>query len=163
MSPLRRYRLLMIVAGLTSFSLWWDFSHLNVQGPQLVAGGPRNIDPYVINEAVKKKQIGETLAALYPNRPETLIQQGLLAERMNSDDLAREYFERAIATGDKSSEELYYEYVAVLIRLKAPKAEIDAAAEKWRRLFPLSKIPDPRSIHDEAGPEAPRKKMWIGD
>ena len=60
--------------------------------------------------------------------------------------VVREWFEKALALEPKSSEDIYYRYVQILIRDDSPQAEIDAAAEKWRRLFPLSERYDPRDV-----------------
>jgi hypothetical protein len=56
----------------------------------------------------------------------------------------REWYELALSTRPKMSEDVYYHYVRVLIASKAPREEVDAAAEYWRKLFPLSRRPDPR-------------------
>lgn len=60
--------------------------------------------------------------------------------------VVRELFEKALAQEPKSSEDIYYHYVQILIRDGSRQSEIDAAADKWRRLFPLSERHDPRDV-----------------
>ena len=65
----------------------------------------------------------------------------------------RNLFEVALSVNPKMSQNLYYNYVEILIQAKASQDEIDAAAMEWKRLFPLSKRPDPREFFG-AHPEA---------
>jgi hypothetical protein len=110
------------------------------------------------------------LFELFPDEPETLFlravhlrlctAQAQLGPRhpfceehedpeMNS---VRTLHEIALARNPKTTENLYYNYVEVLIQSKASQSQIDAAADEWRRQFPLSKRPDPRTIFaDRAG------------
>lgn len=56
----------------------------------------------------------------------------------------RDLLENAVSKMPKTNEDIYYSYVDVLIRTGADRQKIDAAAEQWKKLFPLSKRPDPR-------------------
>ncbi len=66
-------------------------------------------------------------------------------------NVVREWFEKAIALEPKSNEDIYYRYVQILIRDGVSRAEIDEAADKWRRLFPLSERLDPREFFRAQG------------
>ena len=163
MPLLRRYRLLLIVVGLTAFSLWWESTDQKSGRASAAGGGGPAFDAYTISRAFEKLRMSEVFSTLYPDRPETLLERGLRAERAGDNETARKIFEQAIRTGIKTSEDLYYDYVLVLVRLKAPQSEIDAAAENWRRLFPLTKLSDPRTLKDDQPSGQSRKKMWAGE
>lgn len=60
--------------------------------------------------------------------------------------VVRDWFEKALALEPKSSEDIYYRYVQILIRDGSSQDEVDAAADTWRRLFPLSDRLDPRDF-----------------
>ena len=57
----------------------------------------------------------------------------------------RETLESAIALSPKTNEDVYYSYVEVLKQTGADAAQIDAAADEWKRLFPFSDRNDPRT------------------
>jgi hypothetical protein len=71
---------------------------------------------------------------------------------MNS---VRRLHEIALARNPKTTENLYYNYIEVLTQSAASPSEIDAAADEWRRQFPLSKRPDPRTIFAERAGYSP--------
>lgn len=52
------------------------------------------------------------------------------------------HYERAIAGGLKSNEDLYYNYALVLMRLGAAPVRIDEAVARWRKNFPNSQNVD---------------------
>ena len=60
--------------------------------------------------------------------------------------VVREWFEKALALEPKSSEDIYYRYVQILIRDGSSQDEVDVAADTWMRLFPLSDRLDPRDF-----------------
>jgi hypothetical protein len=111
---------------------------------------------------------------LYPDRAESLFVRGFqiklcsentqaqrryrVCEQYPNTDLAtiRRCFEQALVLETKTDENLYYHYVEVLMRQNAPQDEIDAAAENWKRLFPLTRRVDPREVFAITAPQAPR-------
>jgi len=144
----QRYRLLLVIVLLAALSFLWEFAERRSSG-SAGGGGPTGLDAYSITRDFQQRQLFDTYAELYPERPEMLFERGMRARIDGDDKQAREYFERAIATGFKTREDLYYEYCLVLRRLKAPQNEIDAAVANWKRLFPASKLQDPGTLSEE--------------
>jgi len=144
----QRYRLLFVVVLLAGMSFLWEFADRRSTGAA-GGGGPTGLDAYSIARDFQQRQLFDTYAKLYPERPEMLFERGMRARIEGNDPQAREYFEQAIATGFKTREDLYYEYCLVLRRLKAPQNEIDAAVASWKRLFPTSNLQDPSTFSDE--------------
>ena len=165
---LRRYRLLLIVAGLTTLSILIDWYHYGsaAGGAGGSAGTARSADVYLLIESLKEQRLRDqrydTYIAVYPGRPEMLFEQGLRAKKSGDDRQARDFFERAIATGFKTSENLYYEYALCLIRLQASQQEIDAATERWKTLFPLTQLGDPRQVKRNDNSQQ-GSRLWLGD
>lgn len=93
----------------------------------------------------KPPEFFKLMSRLYPDRGESLFYQGLDALVERDYPRARDLFERAMATGLKTEEDLYYRYAEVLMLLDAPQSEIDAAVASWKYHFPFSKKPVPGS------------------
>ncbi len=58
----------------------------------------------------------------------------------------RELIERAVKKGNRSIEELLYNYAVVLVQEGAPKEEIEAAVRNWRIAHPTADRVDPREL-----------------
>ena len=103
--------------------------------------------------------------SLFPESPDAVFARGLqMHQCMVNQDTGRDaeicrqfqtlepevildYYRRAIRTGAKSNEALYYTCAELLIQSGASQAEIDEVVEVWKRNFPRSKFPDPRDVH----------------
>ncbi|MCP4171088.1 MAG: hypothetical protein GY758_09995 [Fuerstiella sp.] len=110
------------------------------------------------------------LFELYPERSEVLFIRGFQMKLCHDDLLSmeqhsvcrqfrnadlnavRECFETALALNSRTDENLYYHYVEILMRQGASQGEVDAAAERWRRVFPLSERSDPRQVFVQDAP-----------
>ena len=129
MSLFRRYRFLIILYGLAAIRVAWEVTSPDPEGDRMPAG------------------FRDTVSELYPDRAESLYHWGRRALFVEGDlTKARRYFERALATGYKTDESLLYDYAILLILIREQPAQIDAAAAAWRRNFPSSKRPDPRTL-----------------
>jgi hypothetical protein len=169
---LRRYRLLFVIYGLavlTGTYEAWQYRTIPVSVTEAIDLPPGAGEPDLFLDG----DLPSVLFDLYPDRSEFLFVRGFqiklcgehqdsprpyrVCDQFPSTDLAtvREYFERALACGNKTDENLYYHYVEVLMRQAAPQDEIDAAAEQWRRLFPFSDRRDPRDVFASADGSAP--------
>lgn len=83
---------------------------------------------------------------LYPERPRSDYYEGLTALLTDKNpQKAREHFERALATGVKTDEQLLYYYAQTLVMLKEDPAKVNEAVRNWRVNFPRSTYPDPRT------------------
>lgn len=93
---------------------------------------------------------------LYPDRPEADYYNGIdeLFLRKNP-QAARAHFERALSTGVKTDERLLYYYAYALVQLDEDEAVIDEAVDNWRKNFPESNLPDPRSQNKVSRIQAP--------
>lgn len=58
---------------------------------------------------------------------------------------ARQYFEQDLRAGVRT-EQLLYNYALVLTAMQAPDEEVRAAIDAWKKTFPFSSMPDPRSV-----------------
>jgi len=85
--------------------------------------------------------------SLFPDSPESDYIRGVNAKYLRYDLAeARRYFERAISTGIKSHEDLFYDYAVVLFLMEAESTDIDAAVAVWRKNAPNSTRLDPREF-----------------
>lgn len=93
-------------------------------------------------------QLFDVLAELDPNSKQANFFKGYQAIERNEPEQARKYFEKALAASDndEADEPLLRYYALVLIGLGEERELIDAAVERWRRRFPRSVYPDPRTI-----------------
>lgn len=76
-------------------------------------------------------------------RPELL--EKFLADLHQQLEEARGHYERALAAGLRSEENLQYNYALTLMRLRADPEQIDRAIANWRRDFPHSTLRDLQS------------------
>jgi hypothetical protein len=126
---LRRYRFLIVVYALATSVGLWEYSRRDAPPPN----GPTA-------ELIDLE--------VYPTSPNAEYTKGVL--RMGAGELeqARKHFERALATGVKTNENLFRFYTNVLIELKEDPQTIDDAFAMWRWNFP----------HSEARDEAERRR-----
>ncbi|MEQ9406965.1 MAG: hypothetical protein RIK87_04535 [Fuerstiella sp.] len=167
---LRRYRFLFgiyLVAGFVGSYEAWQYQRIpeSLTSSLDMNSGPGEPDLFLEHD------LPSVLYELYPERSEVLFirafqmklcqedrrawQQNSVCEQFHDTDLStiREYFERALRNKSKTDENLYFHYVEILMRLDAPQSEIDAAAREWKRLFPLSERPDPRTAFANLRPD----------
>ncbi len=71
-------------------------------------------------------------------RRNSVLMQQFMTEVNGSLREAARHYERAIAMGLKSEENLYYNYALTLIRIQAEPDRIDQAIAMWRQNFPYS-------------------------
>lgn len=140
----RRYRLLLIVIALVAISL---HDELTSPKSEPAAGTSPNRGAnfsYGSRRADDSEQVKAVLTELYPDSTDTLLNQGAEAMLRNDQVRAHDCFDRAIHSGVKSNEDLLYLYATLLVMEHAPKADVDAAVERWHYNFPFSRLPDPR-------------------
>lgn len=91
------------------------------------------------------EQLPYVMHALYPNSAR--VEYALAVQSVMNNDLkaARAHFEAALATGEKTNEDLFYYYAVTLVRMRARPEEIDAAVKAWRFNFPYSDRSDPKT------------------
>lgn len=143
---LRRFRPLLIIYGLVALAAVYEMTALRgEQSSTLLPGRSKRME-----ELLRDDGEVQLLGRLYPERRDTNYLMGLRAlfRRDGPPDLiaARRYFERALAA-DAKDEELLYAYALTLDLLGEDAALVDAAVADWRRSFPFSTRPDPRSGH----------------
>jgi len=105
----------------------------------------------------------ETMSKLYPGRAENLYFEGRQVESSvptpkTVDELHRyqqaqraaaEYYERGLAAGLRSDENLIYNYAVALMWAQADPAKIEAAIATWHRNFPASEREDLAELYKE--------------
>ncbi|MEO1983552.1 MAG: WD40 repeat domain-containing protein [Fuerstiella sp.] len=85
---------------------------------------------------------------LYPNSPEADYVRGMRARHLRFDlQVARQHFEKALASGIKAHHSLMYDYAVVLFLMEAPQDEVDAAIDAWKKNDPAAGAASPRSFH----------------
>ena len=88
----------------------------------------------------------ETVAARGLNLNEIALRPELLekyvTELQPQLEEARLHYERALAAGLRSDENLHYNYALTLMRLRAESSQIEQSIAAWRRDFPHSKLRD---------------------
>jgi len=110
----------------------------------------------------EETSVADVAAAIYPDRALTLyyqaFQKSLCTGPKHSrpegcvrygpvrEGEVRELIERAVAKGNRSIEQLLYNYAVVLVQEGAPQEEIDAAVRNWRVAHPTADRPDPRGL-----------------
>ena len=110
----------------------------------------------------EETSVADVSAEIYPDRALTLYYQafqkslctGPKHQRPEGCDRyepvkegeVRELIERAIAKGNRSIEQLLYNYAVLLVQEGAPEEEIAAAVRNWRVTHPTSDRPDPRTL-----------------
>ena len=142
-----RYRFLIFIVLLSLVAGVWEYTDPD---PDKNAEPPSY--PYVMLE-------------LYPDSTRNLYTRGMQSYLNRDFPAARNWFEKALEPGIKTDENLLYYYAVVLVHLNANGDEIDAAIAQWRRNFPHSSRPDPRTVVGGepgiAGPDRPSPK--VGD
>jgi hypothetical protein len=148
---LRSHRVLLAVyAGVIALA-WFELTDSEVQ-----AGRPDKPEIFL----APGSNIADVSAAVYPNRAMTLYYKAQQAALCSQPDAAatpvcrargpvrpgeiRELLAQAVATGNRSIEDLLYNYAWVLLQEGASEAEVDAAVRNWRTSHPTSDRPDPR-------------------
>lgn len=71
--------------------------------------------------------------------------QGIQAVREMRLADARRYFEQDLQAGVRT-EHLLYNYALVLTAMQAPDDEVRQAIDAWKKTFPFSSMPDPRTV-----------------
>ena len=149
---LRAHRLLLVVYGSTALLGFYE-----LRRPYPLFGSVDRPEWYLAPE----HNIVDVSNAILPGRAATFYYQALQASLCQEPSHAaaevcrargavgheeiRELFERAIATGNDSIEDLLYNYAVVLIQSGASAADVDAAVRAWRIAYPHSQSPDPRA------------------
>jgi hypothetical protein len=82
---------------------------------------------------------------LYPESSRILYVEAMTHVLNGNLPEARERFEAALATGERTNEDLLYYYAVTLVKMEADPEEIEKAVTAWRFNFPYSDRPDPRS------------------
>lgn len=146
------YRVLLFVFAIAGVAGLIEYSNATNKSADR-DGGPQSAE----------RRIGDAdaMLAIYPARAETefyrgskeeaiLLQQdrkeavseAFLIERRRRLAEVAEHYERALAGGIKSNEDLHYDYALTLMRLDAPPEKIKKAITRWRETFPNSRKPD---------------------
>lgn len=136
--------------------------------PPEQAGALDGAAAYLDSEA----SIADVSAEIYPDRALTLYYQafqkslcggpartrpeGCDARGPVDPEEVSALIKRAIAKGNRSIEQLLYNYAVVLVQEGAPEAEIEAAIRNWRVAHPTSERPDPRKMRRAAKPRNAR-------
>ncbi len=110
----------------------------------------------------EETSVADVSAAIYPDRALTLYHQAFQEslctsprrKRLEGCDErdpvepgeVRELIERAVAKGNRSIEQLLYNYAVVLVQEGAPQEEIDAAVRNWRITHPTADRADTRTL-----------------
>ena len=94
--------------------------------------------------ALAEAEASQALLIRFPERPENLYVRALYAVELQQFGQARQLFEQAMSQRWYTNEGFLYNYALLLIRLGESEAEVDRAAELWRKHYPHSKNPDPR-------------------
>ncbi len=141
-----QFRLLGVVLLLAGIAAAWEFSHPDSE----TSSGNRKY-PYVMRE-------------LYPQSARILYTEAVSLVIDGNLSAARKKFEAALATGDKTIEDLLYYYAVTLVRMNADPQEIDEAVANWRFNFPFSSRTDPRAaLERESDPAAGDPADGAGD
>jgi hypothetical protein len=125
---LRRYRLLLTVLIVTAVSLVVELSARKSSKPK------------------DNSALPIVMLNLYPESAETFYTVGMQHIISGDHQKARYYFEKGIATGDRTNEDLLYAYALLLTRLPGTTQEIDDAIALWKFHFPTSRRTDPRVL-----------------
>ena len=164
-----RYRFLVgiyVVAGAVSLFEFWQFGHFPESVAKTIDLPPGAGDM----QGLRQFQLSHVLNELYPDNPETLVRNAKYGPICVGDDTqlgesvkvlreqhpycqslrelgnrsARQWYERSLERKPKKHEDTYYHYVRILLEAGAERREVDAAADRWKVMFPHSRRPDPR-------------------
>jgi hypothetical protein len=137
MHRLKRFRLLGCVVLLAALAAAWER-----MAPDRDDSPSNRQLPYVMRE-------------LYPESSRILYVEAMTDVLNGNLPEARARFEAALATGERTNEDLLYYYAVTLVKMDADPEEIEKAVAAWRFNFPFSSRPHPRSPEAAAaGPES---------
>lgn len=125
---LRRYRLLLIVLLMAAVSLVVELSARES------------------SKASDNSALPIVMLNLYPESADTFYLVGMQHVIAGNHRKARYFFEKGLATGDRTNEDLLYAYALLLTRMPGTTQEIDSAVELWKFHFPTSRRKDPRFL-----------------
>ena len=135
---LRRYRFLMLVYGLALLAGFCEFrDRRNDRPPDEPAETMARLYP-------ESSDIQYILARGFEKQGAEALRDGRIPESRAAFAEARRRFERALGTGVKTEEKLFYHYALTLVFLDADPDEIAQSVAAWRYNFPDSQRPDPR-------------------
>ncbi len=159
---IRRYRFLFVIYGLAIlpavYELW-----ITQKIPESVT---ENLDVKVgpgEGDLFFEYDFPGELSAVFPERTESSFARGVqvhlclnrirqgqripVCEQLGevSEEEARRLFEKALATGARSNEELLFHYATFLFESGASEQDVAAAFAEWKRHHPFSPRRDPRS------------------
>lgn len=127
MHGLKRFRLLGWILLLAALAAAWELAT-----PETADSPSQDQLPYVMRE-------------LYPESSRILYVEAMNHVLNGNLPAARQRFEAALATGERTNEDLLYYYAVTLVKMEADPEEVDKAVAAWRFNFPYSSRPDPRS------------------
>ena len=153
----RKHRVLVVVYTLAGIAAWYELKQ---------DGMPTNLEEtkpeWYLNE---NYNLAEVTAEIYPNRSNTLWSRAFQVAHCTDYNFRqmgicrnvpppslqqiREMFEEALATGDKSNEQLLYNYATLLLKLEEDPDQVEAAIRDWQINFPASKLPHPRDVVEQ--------------
>ncbi|MES2793491.1 MAG: hypothetical protein V4719_28015 [Planctomycetota bacterium] len=136
MTAISRYRLLLVILSLATVAALWELTDPNPQTSR-----KSQVLPYVMLD-------------LYPDSPQILYQLGIQQVLQGDLPAARRQFERALAAGETTNEDLLYYYAVTLVRAGASPAEVKQAVARWQFHFPHSRRRLPTDT--ESNPAKPR-------
>ena len=131
------YRLLVMMCGLVLLGMWYErVAEITTTANERMYGG-------------RVPNYPEEIGKLYAGTAETEYLLGRRKESTMGSLRTREavrkelesvlqHYERALALGLRSNENLVYNHALTLMRLQAEPERIDAAIATWRRDFPHS-------------------------
>jgi hypothetical protein len=160
--PFRRYRLLTglfgAVAIIGAYEAW-EYGRIS----KPVAAALNLPDPPGEPNLYFEYDLPAVVSKLFPDNADTMLLKAVQLNYCTADEVMlqthpyclkygpvdrsaiRTTLETAIATAPKTSEDVYYSYLELLVQTQADEAEIRAAGDAWKQLFPYSERPDPRS------------------
>lgn len=154
---LREYRFLAVIYSLAAVAGFFEITGLDTKYEPGLAQPEWFLDP--------ECNLSDVAAELYPDRVGTKYYRGYQAamcyfegpykspvcNQFRRGDLTEvcALMEQALATGDKSNEQLFYYYAGLLLRTDASPEKISEAIRAWRVNFPKSGLPDPRVLYQQ--------------
>ena len=142
MELFRRYRFLMLICSLGALAAFAEPPG-DKQVGEISALRQSSNATLKMEEASAELQAAFALAERYPNDEETMRIIAMDAKNRGDYAKAKEFFEKAIATGVKTSEDIFYHYAVTLIAMKAPEEEVRQAIKNWNFHSPFSQLLDP--------------------
>ncbi len=158
----KRYRFLFGIYGTLALAATFEAWEYN-QIPESVAKSLDLPKPRGEPNLYFEYDLPAVEARLFPDSPDTMLLQAVQLNYCTSGGpffeqhpfctkykdaspaAIRGVLEAALSKMPKTNEDIYYSYIDVLIHTGAEQTKIDAAAEQWKKLFPLSDRTDPRT------------------